>query len=141
MVPVYPEMGHWINKSYHPLHSAHAGTLGVHGLIREPQTGVDVLDVTNRVSVFDIGDAHSIYFFFHPGIQFFLKRMDVGVGCVEGRGTLKKQNCIVYLNGTVPVTLHLYSPCKCLKGYRAEKVWETNKSWSLYNGSLLQLIK
>lgn len=57
---------------YLPLHSTHACTLGINSLISEPQAGVNVLDVTHRVAIFDVRYTHPVYLLLHTGVQLFL---------------------------------------------------------------------
>lgn len=58
--------------SYLSLDSAHSCTLCINGLVRQPQAGVDMLDVAHRVAIFNVRRAHPIHFLPHTRIQLFL---------------------------------------------------------------------
>ncbi len=59
---------------YLSLYSTHASTLGVHSLVGEPQTRVNMLDVTHRVAVLDVRSTHSIHLLLHTRVQLFLRQ-------------------------------------------------------------------
>lgn len=59
-----------------PLDAAHASTLGVHRLVCEPEPGVHVLDVADRVSVFDVRGAHPIHLLPQAKVQLLLQERE-----------------------------------------------------------------
>ena len=58
---------------YLSLHSAHAHTLWIDSLVSEPKAGVNMLDVTHRVTILDVRCSHPIHLLLHTRIQLFLK--------------------------------------------------------------------
>lgn len=58
---------------YLPLYATHTGTFGINRLVSEPLAAKNVLDVTHRVSIFDIWNSHAIHLLLYTRVQFFLK--------------------------------------------------------------------
>lgn len=55
-----------------PLDSTHACTLGIHRLVGEPEACVHMLDVANRVAIFNVRYAHAVHLFPQAEIELLL---------------------------------------------------------------------
>lgn len=58
---------------YLSLDTTHACTFGIDRLVRQPQTGVNMLDVTHGVSILNVRNTHPIHLLLHTMVQLFLK--------------------------------------------------------------------
>lgn len=59
--------------SHLSLNSAHASTLGIHRLVGEPEGGVYVLDVADRVAIFDVRSTHPFHLLPQAKVQLLLQ--------------------------------------------------------------------
>lgn len=62
-----------IMRPYLSLYATHTSTFGINRLVSEPLAAKNMLDVTHRVSIFNIWNSHAVHLLLYTRVQFLLK--------------------------------------------------------------------